>query len=406
MINRRTFSKGAVLAAIASPAIIGRAVADDEIRIASILDLSGGLDIYGKPTQMSMQMAVDEINDAGGLLGKKLKLITYDTQSNNQLYAQYAQQAALQDKVHVVHGGLTSASREVIRPILNRFKTLYVYSTTYEGGVCDRNTFCTGSTPAMDEKEPLKWAIKEYGKKIFSIGADYNSPRIRAEWTKRYAAENGATMTANEFFPLSVTEFGPIITRIQVEKPDFIACCLIGAAHLGFYRQWAAAGMLNKIPILGYSFGSGNEQQMLPPSDSEGIVAPFTYFMEIDSPENKAWVERYKKKFGANALPQNCISMGGYEGTMLWAAAVKKAGSAERQAVIEAMEGGASYTGPAGVLTVLGPLHHCARDIYLGRCEGGAFKILTKWDQQFPADAEGKCDLLKNPDTNNQFTPI
>jgi branched-chain amino acid transport system substrate-binding protein len=406
MINRRAFSKGAVLAAIASPALVGRAMADDEIRMASILDLSGGLDIYGKPTEMSMQMAIDEINESGGLLGKKVKLITYDTQSNNQLYAQFAQQAALQDKVHVVHGGLTSASREVIRPIFDRFKTLYIYSTTYEGGVCDRNTFCTGSTPAMDEKEPLKWAIGQYGKKIFAIGADYNSPRIRGDWNKRYAADNGATVVANEFFPLDVTEFGPIITRIQVEKPDFLALCLIGAAHLGFYRQWAAAGMLKKIPILSYSFGSGNEHQMLPASDSEGIVAPYSYFMEIDSPQNKAWVDRYHKKFGANAPYQNSISMGGYEATMLWAEAVRKAGSAERDAVIKAMEAGASYTGPAGVLTMNGTIHHASRDIFLGQCQNGSFKVLTKWDQQFPADAGGQCDLLKNPETNKQFTPI
>jgi branched-chain amino acid transport system substrate-binding protein len=97
-----------------------------------------------------MKLATEEINAAGGLLGKKVKLISYDSQSNMQQYTQFAQQAALKDKVAVVHGGITSASREVIRPVLKRFNTLYFYNTQYEGGVCDRNTFCTGQTPAQN----------------------------------------------------------------------------------------------------------------------------------------------------------------------------------------------------------------------------------------------------------------
>ena len=93
--------------------------------------------------------AVDEINAAGGLLGRKLQLINYDPQSNIQLYTQFATEAATKDKVAVVHGGITSASREAIRPLLKRYNTLYFYNTLYEGGVCDRNSFCTGSTPAQ-----------------------------------------------------------------------------------------------------------------------------------------------------------------------------------------------------------------------------------------------------------------
>ncbi len=405
MINRRTFTKSMLFSAIASPALIGRALADDEIIMASILDLSGGLDIYGKPLHMCMQMAVDEINDAGGLNGKKVRMISYDTQSNMQLYAQYAQQAALQDKVQFVHGGITSASREVIRPILDRYKALYLYSTQYEGGVCDKNTFCTGTTPAMTVKEPLKWAVENYGKKIFYIGADYNAPRIIGDWNAKFGKEYGATTLASEFFPLSVTEFGPIITRIQTEKPDFVASTLVGAAHMGFYRQWAAAGMLKKIPIMSYSFGAGNEHEMLPASDSDGIIAPYSYFMEIDTPANKAFVDRYHKKFGADAPYQNNVSLGGYEGTMAWAQAVKNAGTADREAVIKAWEAGAPWDGPAGTIKMNASVHHASRDIYFGRCENKAWSVFKTYPQQYPGDTGDQCDLVKNARTNKQFTP-
>lgn len=406
MLNRRTFTRRLLVGTVAIPALVGRALAEDEVRLAAILDLSGGLDIYGKPILMCMEMAVEEINASGGLNGRKLRLISYDTQSNMQLYAQYAQQAALQDKAHVVHGGITSASREVIRPILGRHKILYVYSPLYEGGVCDKNTFCTGTTPAMQVKEPLKWAISTYGKKIFAIGADYNFPRIIGDWTAKFAKENGASVVANEFFPLSVTEFGPIITRIQAEKPDFVVSSLVGAAHLGFYRQWAASGMLKKIPILSYTFGAGNENEMLPASDSEGIVAPYSYLMELDTPANKDWLARYRKKFGAGAISQNCISIGGYEGTMVWAEAVRKAGTIERAEVVKAFESGIVYEGPGGKVAMDGAVHHAARDIHLGRCGNKAWTILKSWAQQPPSDAGGQCDLIANPRLNKQFTPI
>src|SRR3981189_3930358 len=95
-----------------------------------------------------LNFAVSEINESGGLLGRESKVVSFDTQTNMQLYAQYAQEAALKHKVAVVHGGITSASREVIRPVLDKYKTLYFYDMPYEGGVCDRNIFIDGVTPA------------------------------------------------------------------------------------------------------------------------------------------------------------------------------------------------------------------------------------------------------------------
>ena len=162
-MDRRSFIHGsaAALAGTAMPLFPLAAMAADEIVVGSIIDMSGGLDIYGKPMADCMTLAVEEQNAAGGLLGKKIKLVTYDPQSNMQLYAQFAQQSALKDKSTVVMGGITSASREVIRPVLGRFKTLYFYNTQYEGGVCDRNQFDTGVTPAQTVEKLVPHAMKK-----------------------------------------------------------------------------------------------------------------------------------------------------------------------------------------------------------------------------------------------------
>ena len=182
--------------------------AEDPISVASIHDLSGGLDIYGKPMVDALTLAVEEANAAGGLLGRQIKLINYDTQSNMQLYTQFAQQAALKDKVAVVHGGITSASREVIRPVLDKFKTLYFYNTQYEGGVCDRNQFDTGVTPAQTVEKLVPYAMKKWGKKVYVVAADYNYGQITSQWVKKYVTENGGEVPSIDFFPLDVTNFG------------------------------------------------------------------------------------------------------------------------------------------------------------------------------------------------------
>ena len=161
----------------------------------------------------ALTLAVEEANAAGGLLGRQIKLINYDTQSNMQLYTQFAQQAALKDKVAVVHGGITSASREVIRPVLDKFKTLYFYNTQYEGGVCDRNQFDTGVTPAQTVEKLVAHAMKKWGKKVYVIAADYNYGQITSQWVKKYVTENGGEVPSIDFFPLDVTNFGPTISN-------------------------------------------------------------------------------------------------------------------------------------------------------------------------------------------------
>src|SRR5580693_1797230 len=182
-IDRRQLL-GSAAALVSASALATPAFAADPIKVGSLHDLSGGLDIYGKPMVDALTFAIEESNAAGGLLGRQFELINYDTQSSMQLYTQLAQQAALKDKVAVVHGGITSASREVIRPVLDKFKTLYFYNTQYEGGVCDRNQFDTGVTPAQTVEKLVPYAMKKWGKKVYVVAADYNYGQITSQWVK------------------------------------------------------------------------------------------------------------------------------------------------------------------------------------------------------------------------------
>lgn len=404
-MDRRKFIQTSGAAAFAgSSAILPlSALAADEIGVGSIHDLSGGLDIYGKPMLDCLTLAIEEQNAAGGLLGKKLKLVSYDPQSNMQMYAQFAQQAALKDKVAVVHGGITSASREVIRPVLNRNKTLYFYNTQYEGGVCDRGSFMTGVTPAQTVGKLIPYAMKKWGKKIYVIAADYNYGQITSQWVKKFALENGGSIASIDFFPLDVTTFGPTIAKIEAAKPDMVVSALVGGAHMSFYRQWAAAGLTKKIPLASTTFAVGNEHIVLSPEEADGFLLSYNYFENIDTPENKAFKERFHKRFGKDYPNITELAMGTYQGFKLWAEGVKKANSVDMGKVTTALESGISIMGPSGKVTIDPATHHCILNVSVAEVKAKKLNILETFQQQKPTDTSAVCDLKKNPKDNQQY---
>src|SRR5712691_11516836 len=401
--DRRRFLKaaGATLDAVSlAPTIVRDAFAQaNVIKVAAIHDLSGGLDIYGRPMVDCLNYAVDEINGAGGLLGRQIKLISYDAQSNIQLYTQFATEAATKERVAVVHAGITSASREAIRPVLKRFNTLYFYNTQYEGGVCDRNCFCTGSTPAQNVDKLVPFTLKKFGKKVYTVAADYNYGQITAKWVKKYAQEHGGEVLQTDYFPLEVSDFGAAITKIQAAKPNFIMSALVGGSHISFYRQWAAAGMNKQIPLASTTFG--NEIVITSPEEHNGYIVAFAYLEGIDTPANKKFVEIVHDKYKIPHMTE--LATMTYHGVYLWANAAKKAGSIDRMKVIEALEANASYDGPAGKTTIDPQTHHTVLDVYIGEAKDKKFNVLETFSQQKPADTQAVCDLKKNHNENKQY---
>lgn len=398
-MKRRTLLKGTSATAVllAAPAIIGKAFAADPIKLVSILDQSGGLDIYGKPMIDATRLAVEEINEAGGLLDRQIELINYDPQSNIQFYTQYATQAATSDQADVVHAGITSASREAIRPTLGRFQSLYFYNTQYEGGVCDRNTFCTGSTPAQTVEKVVPYVMNKWGKKVYIVAADYNYGHITAQWMAKYVKDNGGETAATEFFPLDVTNFGPTIKKIQAAKPDLVISALVGGAHVSFYKQYAAAGMNSSIPIASTTFGVGNEHELISAEEGNGMIVAYGYLQGIDTPANQDFIARIQDRYGADAPSLNELAVRSYEGVYLWAEAVKQAGSTDRMAVIEALESPISFDGPSGKVTIEPKTHHAVQNVYLGELQDQQFNILESYEQQPPADTLLVCDLEADP---------
>ncbi|WP_372088160.1 transporter substrate-binding protein (plasmid) [Tistrella mobilis] len=406
-LTRRSFLRSTALATgglIAAPMIMRHAAlgSEDPILIGSLHDQSGPVGTSGVPMVRALELGIEEVNAAGGVLGRPLKLVHYDTQSNIQLYTQYAQQIALKDKVAVIHGGITSASREAIRPIFDRYKTLYFYNTLYEGGVCDRNIFCTGTTPAQTVEKLVPYSLERWGKKVYILAADYNYGQITAKWMEKYTRDNGGEVLAIDFFPLDVTNFGSTISKIQQAKPDVVFSALVGGNHTAFYRQWAAAGLKGSIPISSTTFGLVNELAALEPSESNGIVSGYGYYEELKTDASVKFVSALKEKFpGIPYISE--LAAGTYEGFHLWVKAAQQAKSIDRMKVIEALETGLSFDGPTGKVTLDKATHHSVRNAFLAEAKDKLWDVVASYPDQKPSDTAAVCDLVKNPNDNKQY---
>ena len=178
---------------------------------------------------------------------------------------------------------------------------------------------------------------------------------------------------------------------------------LVGGATVAYYRQFAAAGLVGKIPMVSTTFGSGGEPQVLKPEEYRGMIVCYNYVDSIDSPTNKAFQERFHKRFGADYPALGELPMSSYQGVHLWAAGVKKAGSIDRMAVIKALESGISLDMPSGQVTIDPATHHCILDVHLAEYRDRVPTILKTFAQQPPSDTSAVCDLAKHPTEAKQY---
>lgn len=400
-LNRREFlGRSAALTTASLLPYVAHAA--DTIKLGSVLDTSGIFDAYGKPMDQAMRLALKRINDTGGLLDRQVELMAYDTQSDMALYSQYAQQLTRQDQVDVVHGGILSASREAIRQTMRKSNTLYFYNVQYEGGVCDRNIFVTGVTPAQQVAVLVPYAMQKSGPKVHILAADYNYGQITARWIKKFVEDNGGEVVGTDFFPLDVSDFGSTITKIQQTAPDLVVAPLVGGAHLSFFRQWAAAGMKDRIPLASTTMGVGNEHKVLTPEEGNGIMVAYNYSQELDTEANRVFKGQWQAEYGdTTAIHELAVST--YQGILLWAEGVRQAGSVEHDAVVEALEIGLSIDGPAGKVTLDPQTHHATLDVHIMEFEDQGMTVIETLPQIAPVDTQAVCNLQENPGDNQQY---
>jgi branched-chain amino acid transport system substrate-binding protein len=258
--------------------------------------------------------------------------------------------------------------------------------------------------PAQQLEPLVDYVVKEQGKKKgYILAADYNYGQITSQWVKKFVQDNGGSVQSIDFFPLDVTNFGSTISKIEAAKPDMLVSALVGGSHMSFYRQWAAAGLHKKIPLASTTFAGGNEQIVLSPEECDGFLVSYNYFENLDNPVNKAFKDRFHKRFGANYPNITELAMGTYQGFNLWAQGVKKAGTLDRVKVIEALESGISIDAPSGKVSIDPATHHCVLNVSIAQVKNHKLDIVQTFQNQPPVDTSAVCNLIKNPRDNQQY---
>jgi len=379
--------------------------AADPVKLGLLEDQSGNFSLAVIPKINATKLAIEEINAKGGILGRPIKLIHYDTQSDNTKFQEFARRLIQTDKPDVIFGAFSSASREAIRPIMKKAKQLYFYNNQYEGGVCDSNVFVTGAVPEQQFSTLVPWLMEKYGKRVYTIAADYNFGQISAEWVRKIVKENGGTMVGEEFIPLSVNQFGQTIQNIQKVKPDFVMTLLVGNLQSAYFEQQAAANL--NLPM-GSSIQVGQayeHKRFKPPALKNMYVTP-NYIEEVDTPASNDFKKRFRAKY-PNEPYISQEAANAYDAVYIYKAAVEKAKSTDMVAVRKALESGDICTsGPQGKVCMDPKSHHMSHTIYLAHVqEDHSIQFPKVWNDIKPYWlGEAGCNLAAKADYS-QYTP-
>lgn len=384
----------------------GLAVAQEPIKLGVLEDQSGDFAAATIGKVHGIQIATDEINAAGGIAGRPLELVVYDTQSDNTRYQEFMRRVLQRDKVDAVFAGFSSASREAYRPIVNQFDGLAFYNNQYEGGVCDANMIVTGAVPEQQFSTLIPYMMETYGKKVYTIAADYNFGQISAEWVRNIVKENGGEMVGEEFIPLGVSQFSQTIQNIQAAKPDFVVTLLVGTAQASYYEQAGAASL--GLPMASsVNVGQGYEHKRFKPPSLANMFVTTNYIEEVDTPQSKAFVEKWHKKFPDEPYV-NQEAENSYTAVYLYKQMIERAGGSTKKEDLlkELAKGDVCFDAPEGKVCLDPKSQHMSHTIYLAKVgEDHSITFPKVWNDIKPYWlGEAGCDLTQN-DPSEQYTP-
>jgi urea transport system substrate-binding protein len=355
----------------------GLAVTDTEVTVGQLHSATGTMAISETGSIQAERLAIDQINAKGGVLGRKIKIIQEDGASDWPTFAEKAKKLLTNDKVAAVFGCWTSASRKAVLPVFEHENGMLYYPTFYEGLEQSKNVIYTGQEATQQILAGLDWLAKEKKAKTFYlIGSDYIWPRTSNKIARKHI-ENvlHGTVVGEEYYPLGHTQFGSLINKIKLKKPDVVYAIVVGGSNVSFYKQLKAAGVTaDKQTLLTISvtedelLGIGGENMV-------GFYAAMKYFESLDNSNNKKFVSDFKSKYGDKSVIGD-VTQAAYLGPWLWKAAVEKAGSFDVDKVAAASPGIELKTAPEGYVKVH-KNHHLWSKLRIGRVRAdGQYDVL------------------------------
>jgi urea transport system substrate-binding protein len=365
---------------------------DDVIKVGILHSLSGTMAISETTVVEAEQLAIKEINEAGGINGKQIEVIIEDGASDWDVFKEKAEKLIDQDGVAVVFGCWTSASRKAVKDVFEAKDHMLFYPLQYEGQECSKNIFYTGAAPNQQIEPAVDWLLENKGTNFFLVGSDYVFPRTANTIIKAQLEAKGGTTVGEDYLPLGNTEVTPIISKIQAALPDggVIFNSLNGDSNVAFFKQIRDAGLTaDKYPVMSVSIAE-EEVRQIGPEYLVGHYASWNYFQTVETPENEKWVADFKAEYGDDRVTNDPMEAA-YIMVYIWKQAVEAAianGAADaydleavRRAAI-----GQQFAAPEGPVT-MNVNHHLSKTVRIGQVrEDGLFDIV--WSTDGPIDPQ------------------
>jgi urea transport system substrate-binding protein len=355
----------------------------DTVDIGLLTSVSGPASVYYPAIKQVTQLAVDEINKSGGVNGKKVRLVTEDTNTTPATAATRARALAQKGVKMAVMEDIV-ADRDSALPAFTAAKIPFIYAWSYEGGalqggtdtVCKPNFWATGQVPNNLVPDPITYLVKNKGwKHWFLIGSDYKWPHTTNAHISDAVKAAGGDVVGSQYVPLTATNLSSLVAKVKTLPPDTaIVVNLVGGSLINFYKQWAAAGGKTDRTI---SFGLDEQVLKAIGPVGKGLWGAYDYYTNGQTPGNKAFLDKLNVAYGDKMVEPTSLSEEGYEAIWLWALAARKAGSFDLSKVNEALPQ-VSLNGPRDKVQFL-PNHHIALPDILQRAgSNGLYTTLVK----------------------------
>jgi len=357
------------------------------IKMGIATDITGAIAASGNANWQVAQLAVEQINQAGGVAGKPIELYLEDTATDEKKAISNVRKLIQERKVDVVLGGITSSMRQAIKdPVVNRGRTLYIYPQLYEGLECTKHLYCTGPTPAQQCDELIPYIINKLGKKRFALpSANYVWPQLLNKYARKVIQANGGEVVFEEYYPLDQPEYSATIGKIKDGKVDCVFNTVIPPGLQPFVKQLYESGFQRNGGVLSCVYYDENLLNYHPAHEMEGLYSCLDYFQSVNDPFSAKLQEAYSKKFPDTKylFTAGSASTGMYRGVKFYEAAVKETkGDLAREAVSAAMDKGKIADGPGGGAEMVPGKMHCKMNMYVAQCkvEGGKprYDVISK----------------------------
>jgi branched-chain amino acid transport system substrate-binding protein len=357
--------------------------AADPIRIGVAVGLSGANSVVAPAVVQSSQLAVDEINAAGGILGRKVELEIVDDASGAVGAQKAFDTLVFQKKVNAIIAMETSAARNAALPIVSKGKVPYIYTSFYEGRSCNNWMYANGWVPEQQVAPVVDYfSGSKDAKNFFLVGNDYAFGRGMLEFTRKYIERKGGKVIGEEYLPIDGSDWTSVVSKIRAAKPDaLISATAGGAPNVSLAKQLKAAGLT--LPYGNLAIDEGTAKAM--GEVAAGMYMSASYLTGIDTRENKKFMEAMSRKFGGGTKTPNELSVPQYEAFHLYKAAVEKAGSTDSAKVIKVLDE-VSYDGPRGNVQ-MNKSRHAPLSMRLGQVQAdGSIRILETLPKVDPGE--------------------